>query len=423
MSVEPDEARPEFVPGCELCDGRFVVQQYVHRGGVGAVYLVRDTVFDQDVALKIAHDSTDLTWAEMRMQFSKLVHIGSRDVVKPLGIFVHLDGSGRRPVVALEWIDGMDFDQWTSSPDGTDVKRRLSAIARIATALAELHERGLAHGDLFGGNVRVASDRIVLIDVDSEATAGNPKGFDRGSLRRIIEMLLPDYTRTALAVIVNELKAQSPTMSMKDVAAQINSVARNPPLIDLQGPLLTAAVDSHRDAIAEREARYEFVRRQRTLTIDRLTAQIRALAERFGFPVTTNNYLETPRAANAPGFLATRIIDVESDLMPNLHWLIQFEQVDGFYKPYPYPGGVLIANASSTISGYGVSRDDLVEIRLENDAPVIYTAVNPAFEEQGDISNALERMIRAQGKEPKWVPLDDDWMKRCFAALTGKMIG
>jgi hypothetical protein len=83
--------------------------------------------------------------------------------------------------------------------------------------------------------------------------------------------------------------------------------------------------------------------------------------------------------------------------------------------------GELIAMASSTISGYGVSRDDLVEIRLENDAPVIYTAANPAFEEQGDIS--LESMIRAQGQEPKWAPLDDDWMKLCFAVLTGKIIG
>jgi tRNA A-37 threonylcarbamoyl transferase component Bud32 len=95
--------------------------------------------------------------------------------------------------IELELVDGMDLGDWAKS---ADLHERMQALARIATALARLHREGLAHGDLNpAGNVRVTPERIVLLDVDSERSGGNPRDFDRISLAAAIEALLPDYSK------------------------------------------------------------------------------------------------------------------------------------------------------------------------------------------------------------------------------------
>lgn len=82
---------PEFERGTSLCGGRFVVEAFVGRGGVGAAYRAHDVELGRSVVCKITHHDDDLAWKEARGQFEKLARIHSRDVVRCLGFFVHED--------------------------------------------------------------------------------------------------------------------------------------------------------------------------------------------------------------------------------------------------------------------------------------------------------------------------------------------
>lgn len=423
MSSDHTGATAEFDNGDALCQGRFIVDRFISSGGVGAAYLVRDTLLDHDLVVKIAHESDDLAWSEMRLQFSKLSRIASRDVVTPLGFFAHPGGTRGRPAIALEWVDGVDFEVWVETPDGESIEQRIRAIARMAHALAELHGEGLAHGDLYGGNVRVTADRVVLIDVGSEASSGNSNESDRKSLALIITRFLTAYSKGVLAGIVDGLtSAGGRRLSMQDVAAQLTSLSMNTPLIDTSAPFLGAAAAAFKEEMARREQRYQFVRIQRALTIERLAARIHELSIPFGLPINDKSVAapaeEQVRGRSEGSFLA-RSIAVSSPRAPNMRWHVMFDAVAGFSKPMPYGNGVIAQGVSWVASDFRRYRDDVLQVRLEDDVPQIYVTPRPDVAGRGRVRDAHQRGLgKRVGTE--WVVVDDKWLLECLSALTGQ---
>ena len=70
------------------------------------------------------------------------------------------------PVLKMEWVDGEPLDRYIASrlSDGQAV---LALAARFGQAVADLHKRGAAHGDLQHGNLLVTTDGgLKLIDYD-----------------------------------------------------------------------------------------------------------------------------------------------------------------------------------------------------------------------------------------------------------------
>ena len=418
------ESPAEFAEGAGLCGGRFVVEGYVARGGVGAAYRARDVELERTVVCKVAHEADALAWAESRGQFEKLARIHSRDVVKPLGFFVHEQGGSRRPVLALEWIDGADFKDWAAV---ASVHERFKAVARIAAALAELHGVGLAHGDFQRGiNVRVAGDdRIVLIDPDSEISGGVPIASDRMSLAGIIRGLLNEFVATVLGGVVRALDDPKAPLSMKDIAAQIASVANSVPLLRLDAPLVAAAADAHVEETAWRQRKYEFIRRQRALTFDRLAESLRALASRFqlDFRYTPgSNEREEEMRDSHDGQLVARVIDVRARFSKQ-RWYIGLDEATGFRKPMPYLGGVVIGRGTAWIAGDGPrQRQDLLELRLVDDVPTLFVASDPEHAAKSVTFSSSRPASRRDLPDPEWKAQTDTWIVDCLNELLGTTI-
>lgn len=79
-----------------------------------------------------------------------------------------------RPALVMERAPGRTLEDWAASTPAGDREARLGAIlAGLADALAEVHARGLAHGDLKPDHVLIGEDGCVrLIDFASAAAAG-----------------------------------------------------------------------------------------------------------------------------------------------------------------------------------------------------------------------------------------------------------
>jgi serine/threonine protein kinase len=132
---------------------RYELVSILGRGGMGVVYLARDTVLDREVALKIveppSHDAN-----EARI-LARLEHPG----IVPVHDFGQLpDG---RLFYAMKRVRGDRLDVWMAS--GRDLVQRLGVFLRICEAVAFAHAHAVVHRDLKPDNVMVGEFGEVLV--------------------------------------------------------------------------------------------------------------------------------------------------------------------------------------------------------------------------------------------------------------------
>ncbi len=139
----------------------FRVMRPLGRGGMGEIYLARDTRLGRRVALKVVAESL-LGSAEARARFVAEAQTTAR-FNHPNIVTIHAVGEhDGTPYVALELLEGETLrerlDRGQLAP--YDVLRIALAVAE---ALAEAHRCGVTHRDLKPGNVHI--DRAGLVRV------------------------------------------------------------------------------------------------------------------------------------------------------------------------------------------------------------------------------------------------------------------
>src|SRR3954463_4278995 len=132
---------------------RYELVSILGRGGMGVVYLARDTVLDREIALKIveppSHDAT-----EARI----LAHLEHPGIV-PVHDFGELpDG---RLFYAMKRVRGDRLDRWLAA--APDLAGRLAVFVRVCEAVAFAHAHGVVHRDLKPENIMVGEFGEVLV--------------------------------------------------------------------------------------------------------------------------------------------------------------------------------------------------------------------------------------------------------------------
>lgn len=107
-------------------------------------------------------------------------------------------GHGERKWLAMDWVDGPGFVSWAADRVWAGrCDEVVGACVRLAERLAALHERGVVHGDLHGGNVVVAGDgEPVLLDLGGAVAGSGWSGPYRALDGHYIE---PELARARLA--------------------------------------------------------------------------------------------------------------------------------------------------------------------------------------------------------------------------------
>jgi len=150
-------------PGSRL--GRYEVEQHLGRGGMGDVYLVRDTVINRKAALKTIRGDTGFDARqviEMRQRFyreaqtaGKLAHpniVTVYDVGEDLGM----------SYIVMEFVEGQTLTQLMK-------KQRLSlpqikhVVCNAAMGLEYAHDNGVFHRDVKPDNVMVSKTGVVKV--------------------------------------------------------------------------------------------------------------------------------------------------------------------------------------------------------------------------------------------------------------------
>ena len=162
--------------------GPFTIERELGRGGMGEVYLARDTRLDRQVAIKalpahLAQDPDRLARFQREAKvLASLNHPG-------IGAIYGLEETNGHQYLILEFVEGETLaDRLAKGPIPVD--ESLSLARQIAEALEVAHEKGVIHRDLKPGNVMVTPEGVVkVLDFGLARTAeGAPSSTNAAAL-------------------------------------------------------------------------------------------------------------------------------------------------------------------------------------------------------------------------------------------------
>ncbi len=151
-------ARP-VEPGTKL--GRYEILSLIGTGGMGEVYLARDTQLDRNVALKLlSHKYTDNTeWLRRFVREAK----AASALNHPNIITIHEIGEFNGiHYIATEYIEGKTLRHKLA---GGQMKkpRALNVATQLASALSAAHAAGIVHRDIKPENIMLRPDGYVKL--------------------------------------------------------------------------------------------------------------------------------------------------------------------------------------------------------------------------------------------------------------------
>jgi serine/threonine-protein kinase len=143
------------MPGVqETLAGRYELLEILGRGGMGVVYRARDRVLDRIVAVKVlpADRSQDPMFVTRFEREARSVAALNHPNIVAVFDTGH-DDSTR--FIVMEFVSGMSLQQGLRQQGPLSAARAVDIAARIASALAAAHEKGIIHRDIKPGNVMV----------------------------------------------------------------------------------------------------------------------------------------------------------------------------------------------------------------------------------------------------------------------------
>jgi len=151
----------ELTPG-QVLDERYRIDTKISRSGMATIYKCFDLKENHFVALKIPHmqyesDVSFFSRFEREAEIGKILN--HPNILK----FYEPDPKHTRPYIVMELLEGKTLAQVLNDVKPFPVDDALQIAARIADALAHMHEKGVVHRDLKPQNVMICKDGSLRI--------------------------------------------------------------------------------------------------------------------------------------------------------------------------------------------------------------------------------------------------------------------
>jgi serine/threonine protein kinase len=150
----------EFSSGQKI--GRYTILCPLGSGGMGQIYLAKDSKLDRNIALKLispqfAHDGRRVHRFEQEARAASALNHPNICVIHEIG----KTESGRH-YIAMEHIQGSTLREQMSR-GRFSVSKALNVAAQVAAALASAHASGIVHRDIKPENIMLRPDGYVKI--------------------------------------------------------------------------------------------------------------------------------------------------------------------------------------------------------------------------------------------------------------------
>jgi len=225
----------------------YVLVERLGAGGMGEVWLARDTALEREVALKFLHPglAVDLESEERLLREARAASALDHPGILTIHALEHAEG---RAFLVMERLRGLPIDE---AARGRDHAFAVALCVQVADALAAAHARGIVHRDVKPSNLFVDErGRVVVMDFGLARIADAPQLTRSGTTLGTLGYTAPEQLRGeevdasadvfALGAVLYELLAGRPAFERgQGVGAVIRAVLEDepPPVADLDPAL------------------------------------------------------------------------------------------------------------------------------------------------------------------------------------------
>src|SRR4051794_30138024 len=140
--------------------GPYRIVRRLGKGGMGTVYLARDTRLDRDVALKVCHVGDS---PQALARFRREAHAAAALRHPNLCPVYECDVLGGITYLTMACIQGPTLGDWLSQRGPVSQRQIAVLVLKMALALAEAHRHGVIHRDLKPANVAIERGEPVIL--------------------------------------------------------------------------------------------------------------------------------------------------------------------------------------------------------------------------------------------------------------------
>lgn len=185
----------------QVVDGRYLVGEFIARGGMATVYRANDLRLDRTVALKVMHPS--LAEDPEFVRRFKLEARSAASLSHPAIVAVFDQGAHNGIVyLAMEYVAGCTLRDQINSEGRLTAATALGVLEPVLEALSAAHAAGFAHRDIKPENVLIADDgRIKVADfgLARAIAASTQSGLTHGLLIGTVAYLAPEQVEHGYA--------------------------------------------------------------------------------------------------------------------------------------------------------------------------------------------------------------------------------
>jgi serine/threonine protein kinase len=170
--------REHIKPG-DVVSGNLEIKRLLGRGGMGEVWLARQTQWGDDVAVKIPSGEI-LADAENRHRIAREAEAWTDLGLHPnIAYCYYAQPLDEVLLLVIEYIDGGNLRDWIADGRCADLKAGLTLAIQFCHGLERAHSRGLVHRDIKPENVLLTKDGTVKVTdfgIVRKAGVGEEKG-------------------------------------------------------------------------------------------------------------------------------------------------------------------------------------------------------------------------------------------------------
>jgi eukaryotic-like serine/threonine-protein kinase len=192
--------------------GKYQIEKKIGAGGMGAVYLARDTELKRVVALKVLprdKASNPTLVRRFRAEAQAAAQLRHENIV---AVFDSGEADGYL-YIAMEYVDGQDLFERVARRGVVPVKRSIEIVRQVALALQHAFEQNIVHRDIKPSNLLIRHDGVIKLT-------------DLGLARSIDDTLETNITRAGTTVGTVDYMApeQARNSKLADIRSDLYSL-------------------------------------------------------------------------------------------------------------------------------------------------------------------------------------------------------
>lgn len=142
--------------------GKYQIEKEIGAGGMGAVFLAKDTTLNRLAALKVLpRDKAEnpVLVKRFKAEGQAAAHLRHENIVS---VYDAGEEDGYL-YIALEYVEGTDLHNLISKRSRIPVRRSLEIITQVTEALAHAYQQGIVHRDIKPANILIRQDGVVKL--------------------------------------------------------------------------------------------------------------------------------------------------------------------------------------------------------------------------------------------------------------------